>query len=75
MLVVAHNIYVIALGEDHEWTTGLLIERARTLAEMKRTSDIKPLLTRVIRLTEARYGTDHDNIRNAGEIMAEFNVE
>jgi eukaryotic-like serine/threonine-protein kinase len=74
MFVVAHDIYVIALGEDHEWTTGILNERARTLAEMKRTSEIKPLLTRVIRLTEARYGTEHDNIRNAGEIMAEFNI-
>jgi eukaryotic-like serine/threonine-protein kinase len=75
MFVVAHNIYVIALGEDHEWTTGILNERARTLAELNRTSEIKPLLTRVIRLTEARYGTDHDNIRNAGEIMAELSIE
>jgi eukaryotic-like serine/threonine-protein kinase len=75
MFVMAHNIYVIALGEDHEWTTGILNERARALAELKRTSEIKPLLTRVIRLTEARYGTGHDNIRNAGEIMAEYKIE
>ncbi|MFU8861346.1 MAG: protein kinase domain-containing protein [Cyclonatronaceae bacterium] len=75
MFVKAHAIYVIALGEDHEWTTGILNERARTLAELNRTSEIKPLLTRVIRLTEARYGTGHDNIRNAGEIMAELNIE
>jgi serine/threonine-protein kinase len=75
MFVMAHDIYVIALGEDHEWTTEILNQRARTLAQLDRASEIIPLLTRVIQLTEARYGTDHDNIRNAGEILAELNVE
>ncbi|TVQ14658.1 MAG: tetratricopeptide repeat protein, partial [Balneolaceae bacterium] len=75
MFTVAHQLYTRALGEDHEWTTGILNERARTLIAMNRSDEIKPLLSRVIQLTEARYGTDHDNIRNASEIMTQFVID
>jgi eukaryotic-like serine/threonine-protein kinase len=66
---IAHQIYVIALGDDHDWTMRVMNRHALTLAELDRPEEIRTMLARVIQLTEARYGPEHMNIQDAHEIM------
>jgi eukaryotic-like serine/threonine-protein kinase len=72
---IAHQIYSDALGEDHDWTTEVLNRHAHTLAGLNRHDEIRPMLSRVIQLTESRYGPDHANITVARDIISQYDLD